>query len=208
MCWLVSFFCYFIQNPPGCTLLFCFLSVILNGMYPRILSTFFSWIKTHGYCGIEYGEWVKHIWEFGRCCDNIHFRRVCMSILDWFSSNVNEEVVVLGRIIDALGPNAHVVSVHGGPHSLVEAYGSSWAVDISKSWLSIRCLTCVLSNDALNALRQVSLELWTPTQWWSSLWNGWRGQRVVIGRLVDQHWKKGHHEQQYRHARTRWRRGQ
>ena len=35
---------------------------------------------------------------------------------------MNEEVVVLGRTIDAIGPNVRVVSVHGGPHALVEAY--------------------------------------------------------------------------------------
>ena len=34
---------------------------------------------------------------------------------------MNEEVVVLGRIIDAIGSDVRVVSVQGGPHSLVEA---------------------------------------------------------------------------------------
>ena len=29
---------------------------------------------------------------------------------------------MLGRIIDVLGPNDRVVSVHGGPHATVEAY--------------------------------------------------------------------------------------
>ena len=35
---------------------------------------------------------------------------------------MNEEVVLLGRIIDALDPNIRVVSVFVGPHALVEAY--------------------------------------------------------------------------------------
>ena len=35
---------------------------------------------------------------------------------------MNEQVVVLGRIINALDPNVHVVSVQGDPHALVEAY--------------------------------------------------------------------------------------
>ena len=59
---------------------------------------------------------------FIRCWDNNQFRRVCESILDWFSSNVNEEVVVLGRIVDAVGLNVRVVSAQGGPHALIEAY--------------------------------------------------------------------------------------
>ena len=80
-----------------------------------------------------------------------------MAILDRFSSNVNEEVVVLGRIIDAIGPDVRVVSVH----ALVEAYVNSWAVDISKNRSSIHCLICALSNVAFNELRQVFLELWT-----------------------------------------------
>ena len=35
---------------------------------------------------------------------------------------MNEEAVVPGWIIDALGSNVHVVSLKGGPHALVEAY--------------------------------------------------------------------------------------
>ena len=54
----------------------------------------------------------------------------------------------------------------------------SWVGDISKNWLSIRCLTCAFSNDAFNGLRKVSLELWTPFEWRSSMWTGWRRQRV------------------------------
>ena len=35
---------------------------------------------------------------------------------------MNEEVVVLGRIINAVGPNVRVVWLHGGPYALAEAY--------------------------------------------------------------------------------------
>ena len=44
------------------------------------------------------------------------------TILDRFSGNVNEQAVVLGRIIDALGKNVRLASKQGGPHALVEAY--------------------------------------------------------------------------------------
>ena len=99
---------------------------------------------------------------FIRCCDNGQSFRVCVSILDGFSTNVNEEVALLGRINDALGPNAHVVLVQAGPHLLVEAYVNFLAVDISKSWLSVRCWTCAFSNETFNGMRRVSLELRTP----------------------------------------------
>ena len=91
-------------------------------MYPGILSKVFTWAKAHGYCGIEFVERGENIWVFIRCWDNNQFRRVCMAILDRFSSNVKEEVVVLGRIIDVNGPDVRVVSVQGGPRELVEAY--------------------------------------------------------------------------------------
>ena len=93
-------------------------------MYPRILGMVCNQAKTLGYCRIEFEERGKHIWAFIRCWDNSHFRRVYVSILDFFSSNVNEEVVVLGRVTDALGPNVCLVSVHGGPHVPMEAYVS------------------------------------------------------------------------------------
>ena len=91
-------------------------------MYPRILGKVFTWAKAHGFCGIEFVKRGKQIWVFIRCWENSQIRRVCMSILDRFSSNVNEEVFLLGRIIDAIGPDVRVVSVQGGPQALVEAF--------------------------------------------------------------------------------------
>ena len=91
-------------------------------MYPFILSKVFTWAKANSYCGIEFVERAEHIWVFIRCWDNHQVLRVCVVILDRFSGNVNEEVVVLGRILDALGPDVRVVSVQGGPHAFVEAY--------------------------------------------------------------------------------------
>ena len=91
-------------------------------MYPRILSKVFIWAEAHGYCRIEFLELGDHIWVFFRCWDNNQFRRVGVAIFDCFSGNMNEEVVVLGRIIDAHGSEVRVVSVQGGPHAFVEAY--------------------------------------------------------------------------------------
>ena len=190
-CWLVPFFRHIVSNRPDCSLLFCFQSINLNGIYPRILSKVSTWSKTHGYCGIEFEERDKQIWSIIRSWDNNQLRRVCVSILDRFSSNVKEEVVVLGRIIDVLDPNDRVVSVHGGPHAIVEAYvnfldSGYW----SRNWLSFRCLTSAFSNAARIGLRQACLALWTPTLWRNSSWNGWRGQRFVIGWFFDQRWRK------------------
>ena len=50
------------------------------------------------------------------------FRRVCIAVLNRFSSNTTLEATVLGKILDAAGPDAAVVSLHGGPHVLAEAF--------------------------------------------------------------------------------------
>ena len=71
---------------------------------------------------VEFVEQGEHTGVFLRCWDSSQFRRVCLAELDRFSGNVSEEVVVLGHIIDAIGPDVRVVSVQGGPHALVEAY--------------------------------------------------------------------------------------
>ena len=91
-------------------------------MYPRILSKVSTWVENHGSCGVELEELDERILAKNWCWDDSFFRRVCVSILSRFSSNVSEEVVVLGKIIDALGPNVPVVSVHGGHHAIVEAF--------------------------------------------------------------------------------------
>ena len=123
-CWLVPYVFHVLRYHPGCSLLLCIQSIILNNKKPRILSKVFTWAKTHGYCGVEFEERSQQIWAFVRCWDNSQFCRVCVSILSCSSSIVSEEVVVLGRIIDALGANVRVVSVHGGPHALPDAYVS------------------------------------------------------------------------------------
>ena len=52
------------------------------------------------------------------------FRRVCVAVLNRFSANTTLEATVLGKILDAAGPDAAVVSLHGGPHVLSEAFAS------------------------------------------------------------------------------------
>ena len=51
------------------------------------------------------------------------FQRVCVAVLDRFSANTTLEATVLGKIL-AAGLNAAVVSLHGGPHVLAEAFAN------------------------------------------------------------------------------------
>ena len=52
------------------------------------------------------------------------FRRVCVAVLNRFSASTTLEATVLAKILDAAGPDTSVVSLHGGPHVLVEAFAS------------------------------------------------------------------------------------
>ena len=50
--------------------------------------------------------------------------RVCVAVLNLFSANTTLEATVLGKVLDAAGPDTAVVSLHGGPHVLAESFAS------------------------------------------------------------------------------------
>ena len=52
------------------------------------------------------------------------FRRVCVAVLNRFSSDTTLEATVLGIILDAAGSETAVVSLHGGPNVLAEVFAS------------------------------------------------------------------------------------
>ena len=159
-------------------------------MYPRILKKAFTWAQLHGYCGVEFVEGGEHTWVFLRCWDSSQVRRVCVAILDRFSGDVSEEVVALGRIIDAIGPDVRVVSVQGGPMLFWRRTSTSWAAGISRSWSNTHCSICASLSVVFKRLRPVFLGLWIHTPWQSSSWTGWRGWRVVTGWLLDLRWRR------------------
>ena len=101
-----------------------FSSIILNGMYPRILSRVFNWVKAHGQCSIEFDERGSEIWMMVRTWERSTFRCVCVAVLSRFSANATMEATILAKILDADGPGASVVSLHVGPHVLAEAFTS------------------------------------------------------------------------------------
>ena len=93
-------------------------------MFPRILAQVFGWVKSHGRCSIEFEERGSEIWVMVRTWERSTFRRVFVGVLNRFSANTNLEATVLGKILDAAGPDTAVVSLHGGPHVLSEAFAS------------------------------------------------------------------------------------
>ena len=101
-----------------------FLSIFLNGMYPRILSCVFGWVRAHGQCSIEIQERGSEVWVLVRTWERSTFRRVCVAKWSRFSANATLEATILAKILDAAGPDKSVVSLHWGPHVLAEAFAS------------------------------------------------------------------------------------
>ena len=93
-------------------------------MFPRILARVFGWVKSHGRFSIEFEEGSSEVWVMVRTWERSTFRRVCVDVLNRFSSNTTLQATVLGKILDAAGPDAAVVLLHGGPHVLGEAFAS------------------------------------------------------------------------------------
>ena len=99
-----------------------FQSIILNGMYPRILSRCLTWAKSHGSCSVEFEEEGDKVRVFLRTWDVDTFRRVCVAALDHYSSDPHQEVTGWGRVVDAIGSDVAVASIIGGSTVLVEAF--------------------------------------------------------------------------------------
>ena len=93
-------------------------------MFPRIRARVFGWVKSHGRCSIEFEERGSEIWVIVRTWERSTFRRVCVAVLNRFSANTTLEATVLGKTLDAAGPDAAVVFLHGGPHVLAEAFAN------------------------------------------------------------------------------------
>ena len=91
-------------------------------MCPRILSRCINWARPHGSCGVEFEEEGDKVRVFLRTWDVDTFRRLCVATLDRYSSNLHQEISVLGRVVDALGPDVTVASISGSSTVLVEAF--------------------------------------------------------------------------------------
>ena len=99
-------------------------SIILNGICPHILARVLVWVKGRGRCSIEFEERGSDICVMVGTWERSKIRHVCVAVLSPFSANTILEATVLGKILDAAGSDTAVVSLHGGPHVLAEAFAS------------------------------------------------------------------------------------
>ena len=100
-------------------------SIIVNEMYPCILSSVFGWVQAHEQCSIKFEERGSDIWVMVRSWKRSTFRSVCVAVLSRFSANTLLEAEILGKFLDTAGPDVSVVSLHGCLQLLAEAFASS-----------------------------------------------------------------------------------
>ena len=93
-------------------------------MYPGKFSRVLGWVKPHGHCSIEFEERGSDTWIMVRTWDRSTCSRVCVSVLSQFSANTTLEATILAKLVDAVGPEASAVSLHGGSQVLAEAFAS------------------------------------------------------------------------------------
>ena len=91
-------------------------------MYPRILFRVFGWVKAHRQCSIEFEERGSEIWVMLLTWERSAIRRVHVAMLSRFSANTTLEAAILGKFLDAAGPDAYVVSLDGFPYILAEVF--------------------------------------------------------------------------------------
>ena len=116
-------------------LTYLFQSIILNGMFPRILARVVEWVKTHKQFGLEFEDRGSRTWVFVRTWRRDSFYRVAVGVIDRYHGDASSELVSLGQVLCAIGSGASLVSISGGSHTLVESY---------KEYLGSRCMRGVL----------------------------------------------------------------
>ena len=71
---------------------------------------------------MEFEEEGDKVRVFLRTWDADTFKRVCVATMDRYSNNPHRQISVLGRVVDALGPDVSMASISGGSTVLVEAF--------------------------------------------------------------------------------------
>ena len=155
------------------------------------------------------GERAEFIWAFIRCWDKSYFHSACFAILIRFSSHVNQEVIVLGKLLTRFVPMfvwCQRTMVH---MRLLRRMLQSLALSMITKNFSTHSLNCAAFRRCLQRTGSIVFGTQDPTPRRSSLHPIWKERRVVIdsfpSRIEQNHpWRK----QQPRHAEAYGSRGQ
>ena len=116
-------------------LIHLFQSIILTGMFPRILARVVEWVKAHKQFGLEFEDRGSRTWVFVRTWRRDSFYRVAVGVIDRYHGDASSELVILAQVLCAVGSAASSVAISGGSHTLVESY---------KEYLGSGCMRGVL----------------------------------------------------------------
>ena len=124
-------------------LIYLFQSIILNGMFLRILARVVEWVKTHKQLGLEFENRGCCTWVFVRTWRRDSFYRVAVGVIDRCHGDASSELVIPGQVLCAIGRGASLVSISGGSHTLVESY---------KEYLGSGCMRGVLDYPTFDVM--------------------------------------------------------
>ena len=103
-------------------LIYLFQSIILNGMFPRVLDRVIEWVKAHKQYGLEFEDRGSRTWVFVRTWRRDTFYRVAVGVIDRYHGDASSELVILRQILCADGSGASLVGISGWSHTLAESY--------------------------------------------------------------------------------------
>ena len=103
--------------------MFCFWSILLTEILPRILSRVLGWAKAHHLDRVEFEVHSMTLWAFVRTWEKDTFRRVTVAVSDRFLSDATHEMSVLGSVVAAVCSSASLVAVSCESHVLADTYG-------------------------------------------------------------------------------------
>ena len=103
-------------------LIYLFQSIILNGVFPKILARVVEWVKTHKQFGLEFEDRGSRTWVFVRTRRRDSFYRVAVGVIARYHGDASSKLVILGQVLCAIGSGASLVSISRGSKTLVESY--------------------------------------------------------------------------------------
>ena len=127
-------------------LIYLFQSIILNGMFARILGRVVEWVKAHKQFGLEFEDRGSRTWVFVRTWRRDSFYRVAVGVIDRYHGDASSKLVIPGQVLCAIGSGASLVSFSGGHTPLLRATRSIWEAGVCAECLITRLLMSGCSN--------------------------------------------------------------
>ena len=102
-----------IWYPVKLFIIFLFLSNILNGMLPGILTSVVNGVRAHRQFIVEFESHGSSSWVLMRTWRSTEFVRVAVAIIDRYYVDPSSDLAILGRSFHAIGSGASLISLSG-----------------------------------------------------------------------------------------------